>query len=104
MISTKNLIKLAKWRKITVASRKRISLSRTNSLKSSSAAEKGKFVVYTINERRFALSLAYLESQVVRELLRMVEEEFGLGGDGRITLPCDSAIMEYAICLIQLKR
>ncbi|KAL8158846.1 LOW QUALITY PROTEIN: hypothetical protein V2J09_000383 [Rumex salicifolius] len=102
MISTKNLVKLArKWRKIAVASRKRISLSRTNSLKSSSAAEKGQFVVYTIDERRFVLPLAYLESQVVRELLRMAEEEFGLGGDGHITLPCDAGFMEYAISMIQ---
>ncbi|KAL8158854.1 hypothetical protein V2J09_000391 [Rumex salicifolius] len=25
----------------------------------------------------------------------MAEEEFGLGGDEHITLPCDSAFMEY---------
>ncbi|KAL8158842.1 hypothetical protein V2J09_000379 [Rumex salicifolius] len=102
MISTKNLVKLArKWRKIAVASRKRISFLRTNPTKSSAMAEKGQFVVYTADEVRFALPLEYLGSQIVMELLRMAEEEFGLGGDGRITLPCDSAFMEYAISMIQ---
>ncbi|KAL8158845.1 hypothetical protein V2J09_000382 [Rumex salicifolius] len=102
MISTKNLVKLArKWRKIAVASRKRISFLRTNPTKSSAMAEKGQFVVYTADEVRFALPLEYLGSQIVMELLRMTEEEFGLGGDGRITLPCDSAFMEYAISMIQ---
>ncbi|KAL8158849.1 hypothetical protein V2J09_000386 [Rumex salicifolius] len=97
MMSTKNLVKLAnKWRRIAAASRKRISLPT-----SSTASEKGQFVVYTIDERRFALPLSYLESRVVMELLKMAEEEFGSGGDGRITLPCDSAFMEYAISLIQ---
>ncbi|KAL8158852.1 hypothetical protein V2J09_000389 [Rumex salicifolius] len=103
MISTMNLVKLAKkWRRIAAASRKRISLPRTNSTnKSSSATDKGQFVVYTIDERRYALPLAYLQSRVVKELLRMAGEEFGLGGDGRITLACDSAFMEYAISMIQ---
>ncbi|KAL8158836.1 hypothetical protein V2J09_000373 [Rumex salicifolius] len=66
MISTKNLVKLVRrWRKIAVASRKRISLPRINSNKSSTAAaEKGQFVVYTIDERRYALPLAYLQSRV----------------------------------------
>ena len=32
----------------------------------------------------------------------MSREEFGFGGDdGRITLPCDAAVMEYAICLLR---
>ncbi|KAL8158847.1 hypothetical protein V2J09_000384 [Rumex salicifolius] len=102
MMSTKNLVKLAqKWRRIAAASRKRISLPRSNSIKTSTATEKGQFVVYTTDERRFALPLTYLQSRVVIELLRMAEEEFGLGSDGRITLPCDSAFMEYAISIIQ---
>ncbi|KAG0548746.1 hypothetical protein BDA96_01G193800 [Sorghum bicolor] len=32
----------------------------------------------------------------------MSEEEFGFtGGDGRITLPCDAMVMEYALCLLR---
>ncbi|KAL8150940.1 hypothetical protein V2J09_020748 [Rumex salicifolius] len=65
MMSTKNLVKLAnKWRRIAAASRKRISFPRSNNTKSSTTTEKGQFIVYTIDEKRFALPLAYLESQV----------------------------------------
>ncbi|XP_066396338.1 uncharacterized protein [Miscanthus floridulus] len=32
----------------------------------------------------------------------MSQEEFGFtGDDGKITLPCDAAVMEYAMCLCQ---
>ena len=31
----------------------------------------------------------------------MSEEEFGLPGNGPITLPCDAVFMEYALSLIQ---
>ncbi|XP_066160093.1 auxin-responsive protein SAUR36-like [Oryza sativa Japonica Group] len=38
----------------------------------------------------------------VSQLLRMSQEEFGFaGGDGRITLPCDAAAMEYVMCLLR---
>ena len=35
------------------------------------------------------------------ELLSMSQEEFGFAGDdGRITLPCESLVMEYMMCLL----
>ncbi|XP_021848518.1 auxin-responsive protein SAUR66-like [Spinacia oleracea] len=95
MISTKKLIKMArKWQKIAAASRKRISWSRP-------VADKGHFVVYTSDERRFMIPLGYLESEIFRELFRIAEEEFGVASSGRIMLPCDSNFMEYAISMIQ---
>ncbi|KNA14562.1 hypothetical protein SOVF_106460 [Spinacia oleracea] len=95
MISTKKLLKMArKWQKIAAASRKRISWPRP-------VADKGHFVVYTTDGRRFIIPLAYLKSEIFIELFRIAEEEFGLTSSGPITLPCDSSFMEYAISMIQ---
>ena len=38
-------------------------------------------------------------SEIFGELLRMSQEEFGFTSDGRITLPCDAAVMEYVMCM-----
>ncbi|KMT01295.1 hypothetical protein BVRB_9g213110 [Beta vulgaris subsp. vulgaris] len=95
MISTKILIKMArKWQKIAAASRKRISWSRQ-------VADEGHFVVYTTDGRRFVIPLAYLKSEIIIELFRIAEEEFGVTSSGAIMMPCDSNFMEYAISLIQ---
>ncbi|KAK4477259.1 hypothetical protein RD792_016473 [Penstemon davidsonii] len=56
-------------------------------------AEKGHFIIYTTDKRRFSFPIAYLNSLIFRELLRMSEEEFGLPNDGPITLLCDSEFM-----------
>ncbi|XP_009615385.1 auxin-responsive protein SAUR68-like [Nicotiana tomentosiformis] len=108
MLITKKLITIARrWQKFAAMQRKRISLPRNGSdadscsTSSSSIAGKGHFVVYTIDQRRFLIPLAYLENEVVRQLLSMSEEEFGLPSGGLITLPCDSAFMDYIISLIK---
>ncbi|KAL9354146.1 hypothetical protein Peur_052116 [Populus x canadensis] len=108
MISAKKLIRLArKWQKLAAIRRKRLTLPQTiSSLESddrstSSTAEKGHFVVYTTDKKRFVLPLNYLNNEIVRELFNLAEEEFGLTSDGPITLPCDATFMEYAIILIQ---
>ncbi|KAH9614049.1 hypothetical protein KSS87_019840 [Heliosperma pusillum] len=95
MISTKKLIKMAKkWQRMAVASRKRVSWSRP-------VTDEGHFVVYTTDGRRFMIPLWYLKMDIFRELLRMAEEEFGIGASGPITLPCESSFMEYIISMIQ---
>ncbi|KAG5574329.1 hypothetical protein H5410_054463 [Solanum commersonii] len=106
MISTKKLIKMArKWQKFAAMQRKRISFPRNGSdadnCSTSSIIEKGHFVVYTADQARFVIPLAYLENEVIRQLLNMSEEEFGLPSGGPITLPCDSAFMNYVISLIK---
>ncbi|KAG5581790.1 hypothetical protein H5410_052417 [Solanum commersonii] len=99
MLSAKKLIKMARgWQKFTAKQRKRISLPRNVSdadscSVSSSVVEKGHFVVYTIDQRSFVIPLAYLENEVIRQLLNMSEEEFGHPSGCPITLPCDSAFM-----------
>ncbi|KAK6774958.1 hypothetical protein RDI58_025959 [Solanum bulbocastanum] len=108
MISTKKLIKMARrWQKFAANQRKRISFpingsdSDSCSMSSLSIVEKGHFAVYTADQVRFVIPLAYLENEVIRQLLNMSEEEFGLPSGGPITLPCDSAFMDYIISLIK---
>ncbi|WCJ18884.1 SAUR-like auxin-responsive protein family [Euphorbia peplus] len=108
MISTKKLIKLArKWHKSAAIKRRRITLPHTigitdtSSCSTSTRAEKGCFVVYSADKNRFLLPLEYLNNEIIKELFNMAEEEFGLPGNGPLTLPCDSQFMEYAIDLIK---
>ncbi|TMW84144.1 hypothetical protein EJD97_025716 [Solanum chilense] len=108
MLSAKKLIKMARrWQKFATMQRKRISFPRNSSnadgfsTSSSSKVEKGHFVVYTADQSRFVVPLAYLENEVIRQLLSMSEEEFGLPSGGPITLPCDSVFMSYIISLIK---
>ncbi|XXG71850.1 hypothetical protein AAC387_Pa07g1080 [Persea americana] len=81
-------------------------LPRNDSAKDSTAIgksrpEKGNFAVYTVDGRRFAVPLAYLENPIFIELLKMSEEEFGLSGNAPITLPCDGVFMDYVVSLVQ---
>ncbi|GAB2267790.1 hypothetical protein Dimus_002766 [Dionaea muscipula] len=105
MISSSKLIKHArKWQKLASLRRKRISWLETlsaDSCSTSSTADKGHFVVYSIDGRRFEIQLAYLRNQIIAELLQAAEEEFGLPKNGPITLPCDGVSMDYALSLIQ---
>ncbi|WJZ83546.1 hypothetical protein VitviT2T_003217 [Vitis vinifera] len=67
----------------------------------SSVADKGHFVVYSSDRRRFMIPLVYLNNEIFRELFQMSEEEFGIQSDGPIILPCDSVFMDYVISFIQ---
>ncbi|XP_044984289.1 auxin-responsive protein SAUR36-like [Hordeum vulgare subsp. vulgare] len=109
MMSTKTLARLArKWQRVAAIGRKRLTWSPSTSTEEaggscSSVASKGHCVVYTADGARFEVSLAFLGTTVFSELLRMSQEEFGFAGidGGRITLPCDSSVMEYAMCLLR---
>ncbi|CAD5313992.1 unnamed protein product [Arabidopsis thaliana] len=103
MINAKKLMKLAKkWQQRAALKRKRISFQRSSITTSSqTAVEKGCFVVYTADKIRFSFPLSYLSNTIVQELLKISEEEFGLPTEGPITLPFDSAFLEYLIKLIQ---
>ncbi|GMN38257.1 hypothetical protein TIFTF001_007497 [Ficus carica] len=47
------------------------------------------------------MPLAYLKHNILRELFRLSEEEYGLSSDGPITLPCNAAFMEYVVTLLR---
>ncbi|KAK8642307.1 hypothetical protein V6N13_011655 [Hibiscus sabdariffa] len=98
MISSKKLVALArKWKTMAGIGRRTISTPRINR----KLAKAGHFVVYSLDKGRFVVPLAYLGTNVFKELFRLSEEEFGLPRDGPITLPCDAAVLEYVISLVQ---
>ncbi|KAF8410333.1 hypothetical protein HHK36_002860 [Tetracentron sinense] len=107
MINPKRLIQMArKWQKVAAVGKKRILPSRNNGNvdaddRNKLVADKGHFVVYTTDRRRFVIPLEYLNKDIFIELLKMSEEEFGLPSDGPITLPCDALLMEYIVSLVQ---
>ncbi|CAL5082680.1 unnamed protein product [Urochloa decumbens] len=102
MISAKRIAQLAKkWQRNAALGRKRLTLTWPKEA-SVSVASKGHCAVYTADGARFEVPLACLGTVLFAELLRMSQEEFGFGGDdGRITLPCDATVMEYAMCLLR---
>nr|GMD03842.1 auxin-responsive protein SAUR68-like [Ipomoea batatas] len=105
MISSKKLISMAKkWQKFVAIRRKRISFPEQNEevdgCSTSSAVNKGHFVIYTSDQKRFAIPLFFLDSKIIIQMLEMSEEEFGLPSDGPITLPCDAVLMKYIISLL----
>ncbi|KAK6253935.1 hypothetical protein QUC31_015655 [Theobroma cacao] len=110
MISAKKLIKLArKWQKLGAIKHKKIALPRmsqevdTNDCSTSSFVEKGHFVVYSADQKRFMLPLEYLKKEIVRQLFKLAEEEFGVPSNGPLILPCDAVFLQYVISLIKLQ-
>ncbi|XP_020214445.2 auxin-responsive protein SAUR68 [Cajanus cajan] len=102
MINAKRLIEMArKWQKMAARKRKRISYSRRQIDMHSATTNKGHFVVYSIDHKRFEVPLKYLSKKVFKELLKWSEEEFGLSSNGPITLPCDSLFLDYVISLVR---
>lgn len=78
-------------------------LSRGKEFHSKENADKGNFVAYSSDNKRFEIPLLYLSSNILIELLTWAEEKFGLPSDGPVTLPCDAVFMEDALSLIQSK-
>ncbi|XVE67248.1 hypothetical protein DITRI_Ditri08aG0145100 [Diplodiscus trichospermus] len=109
MITTKKLLRMArKWQKIAALGRKRITSGRTNRRMAaanhsnrSTTVDKGCFVIYTMDKRRFVIPLVFLSNTIFHKLFEMSEEEFGLPSDGPITLPCDSVVMNYIVSLVK---
>lgn len=110
MINSKKLVAMArKWHKIAAIGRRRVSTVKTgNSTDTESCnkavAEKGHFVLYTIDRRRFVVPLQYLKSPIFVELLRMSEEAFGITSNGPITLPCDGVFMDNVLSLVRRRN
>ncbi|CAN6167876.1 unnamed protein product [Urochloa humidicola] len=108
MVSAKRLVQMSKkWQRIAALARKRITSTPAKetegpSCSSSSVAGMGHCVVYSADGRRFEVPLAYLGTTLFRELLSLSQDEFGFAGDdGRITLPCEAAVVEYVMCLFR---
>ncbi|XP_068645239.1 auxin-responsive protein SAUR64-like [Aristolochia californica] len=64
-------------------------------------ADKGHFVVYSIDGGRFVVPLEFLGSALCKQLLRMSEEEFGLRSNSPIVLPCEAVVVDYIVSSFQ---
>ncbi|KAG0472691.1 hypothetical protein HPP92_014130 [Vanilla planifolia] len=89
MVSPKKLVEMA---------RRRMSSSDGGA---KPVADKGHFIVYTIEGRRFMVPLEFLSSNIFKELFRISEDKFGLPTEGPIQLACDAAFMEYIMPLLR---
>ncbi|TKW11666.1 hypothetical protein SEVIR_6G247300v4 [Setaria viridis] len=104
MISSKKVAQLSKkWQGMGAIGRRRVTTvdKEINTSCSSIVAGKGNCIVYSSDGKRFEIPLTYLRTTVFAELLKLSQEEFGFTSDGRITLPCDTAVMEYVMCLLR---
>lgn len=108
MLSSEKLVQMAKkWQRIAVLGRKRLISERklshcdADQCSTSPQAQKGHFVVYTIDRKRFMIPLDCLKNRIVMQLFKLSEEEFGYTVDGPITLPCEAAFVEYAMDLVK---
>ncbi|KAF7060406.1 hypothetical protein CFC21_067200 [Triticum aestivum] len=102
MISMKRLAQLAKkWQRVAALGRKRLTVTAKEDEECcTSGVVKGHCIMYTTDGSRFEVPLVYLSMMVFGELLRVSQEEFGFASNGKITLPCDAAVMEYVMCLL----
>ncbi|XP_037442970.1 auxin-responsive protein SAUR36-like [Triticum dicoccoides] len=103
MAGAKRLSQLAKkWQRVEALGRKRLTGSAKEDQDCCSfVPAKGHCVMYTADGTRFEVPLVYLSTTVFGELLRISQEEFGFANKGKITLPCDAAVMEYVMCLLR---
>ncbi|XP_030450087.2 auxin-responsive protein SAUR67-like [Syzygium oleosum] len=101
MTSPKQLVKIArKWQRVAALRRKRISFPQVDG-DGEVLAHRGHFVVYSIDRKRFVFPIKYLNNCIIRELLKLSEDEFGLPSNGPITLPCNAMFMDYMVSMIQ---
>ncbi|CAI0545257.1 unnamed protein product [Linum tenue] len=66
----------------------------------SSNDRRGHFVVYTVDQSRYMIPLKFLKSEMVLEILRMSEDEFGYSSNKPIMLPFDTFVMDQIILLL----
>ncbi|EMS47017.1 hypothetical protein TRIUR3_00055 [Triticum urartu] len=104
MVSAKRLSQMIKkWHRVAAIGRKRLMRTSAKEVDEccTSVAVKGHCAMYTADGLRFEVPLVYLSTTIIGELLRMSQDEFGFTRDGRITLPCDAAMMDYVMCLLR---
>ncbi|KAA8546156.1 hypothetical protein F0562_020950 [Nyssa sinensis] len=79
MISSTKLIKMArKWQKLARIASSRTTWGMDADTCNTPTVDKGHFVVYTADRRRFVIPLVYLNNSNIRELLKIAEEEYAL--------------------------
>jgi hypothetical protein len=101
MIHSKKLAQvIKKWQKMVAAGAQQTAHT-DGCYSTTSVADRGHCVMYTVDGSRFEVPLLYLSTMIFSELLRISQEEFGFSSDGKITLPFDASVTEYVMCLIK---
>ncbi|KAJ1693030.1 hypothetical protein LUZ63_009728 [Rhynchospora breviuscula] len=96
MMNTKGLAQMSKkWQRLV---ERRVSRGTPDQC-TMQIAQKGHFVVYTVDATRFEIPLEYLNSGIIGLLFKSSEEEFGYTAEGPITMACDAMFMEYVMDL-----
>ncbi|KAJ4778576.1 hypothetical protein LUZ62_062833 [Rhynchospora pubera] len=73
-----------------------------NKIKSNTpCSPKGHFAAYTRDGQRFLVPISYLNSNIFKDLLKLVEEEYGISSDGPLVLPCDASFMRRTLEMLQ---
>ncbi|KAM0880216.1 hypothetical protein ACQ4PT_033722 [Festuca glaucescens] len=103
MAGAKRLAQLAKkWQRVEALGRKRLAVSaKEDEGCCTSVPTKGHCIMYMADGRRFEVPLVYLSTTLFGELLKMSQEKFGFASHGKITLPCDAAVLEYVMSLLR---
>ncbi|KAJ4774931.1 SAUR-like auxin-responsive protein family [Rhynchospora pubera] len=98
MMNTKGFAQMSKkWQRLID---RRVSRGTTDQC-TTQIAQKGHFVVYTLDATRFEIPLEYLNSGIIGLLFKSSEEELGYTAGGPITLACDAMVMEYVMDLVR---
>ncbi|KAG8378047.1 hypothetical protein BUALT_Bualt08G0097500 [Buddleja alternifolia] len=63
--------------------------------------QKGHFVVYSKDNKRFLVPICFLNHPIFRVLLEMAEEEYGSTVDGPLQVPFEKEIVEYILSLLR---
>jgi Auxin responsive protein len=107
MINSKGFAQMGrKWQRLAALGRRRSPLERrvpqgTTDQCTTQLAQKGHFVVYTIDGNRFEIPVDYLNNGIIELLFKLSEEEFGYSPGAPITLTCDGVFMEYVMDLMR---
>ncbi|KAJ3688975.1 hypothetical protein LUZ61_018139 [Rhynchospora tenuis] len=76
-----------------------------NKIKSNTTSSpKGHFAAYTRDGQRFLVPISYLNSKVFKDLLKLVEEEYGISSDGPLVLPCDASFMRRTLEMLHSSK
>jgi Auxin responsive protein len=107
MMNAKGLAQIGKkWQRLAAFGRNRLTLERRvagglTDPCTTQLAQKGHFVVYTVDGKRFEMPLDYLNNGIVDMIFKFSEEVLGHSAGGPITVACDGMLMEYLMDLVR---
>ncbi|XP_020594870.1 auxin-induced protein 6B-like [Phalaenopsis equestris] len=100
-----------KWKKFAITQKTKINqLKKTFSFSETSSelnsnVPKGYFVLCVGTQmKRFRVPMEFLENKAFQVLLQEAEEEFGFQNEGVLRIPCDVAMFENVVKIVDKKK